>query len=73
MKKQPVTTKPLPELDALRLEKLMIEQRLHETQLAFVRLQLAEYLRQLEDAHDARGWDLNLNRRQWKKPEGGSH
>lgn len=67
-RKQSVTTKVLDELDALRLEKSIAEQRMLEAQLALVRMQGTDYLRQLEEKQDVKGWDLNLNQRLWTKP-----
>lgn len=62
-------TNRIDELDALRLEKRLIQIQALEFQLALFRSELQREVEQVEARHGKRGWTLNLNAREWMPPK----
>ena len=62
-------TKPLAEVDALRLEKAEAEVSFLLERAARIRGEAQGYARELARRDGTEGWQLDLPRRMWVKPE----
>jgi hypothetical protein len=63
------TTSRIEEIDALRVEKRMLQIQALEFQLALFRSELQREVEHLESRYEKRGWTLNLNSREWTPPK----
>ena len=63
------STKPLDELDALRLEKAQLEVDFLEERVARLKERGARMLQDIRRRDGTEGWTLDLDGRRWTKPD----
>lgn len=62
-------TKPIQEIDAIRLEKAQLEVQFLEERVARLKERAVRMLQDLQRRDGTEGWTLDLDARRWTKPE----
>ena len=63
------TTKPLDELDGLRIEKAQLEVQFLEERVARLKERAVRMLQDIQRREGTEGWVLDLDARRWTKPD----